>query len=100
MKKDGRYSAASLSVLPTFESPRPEPPEQLPEEGKQVWRATVAAFKSDWFQGCGPLLQCYCQEVVIAHQIAGALSQCNVDAPRFGGVVRLHVAVSANLGLL
>ena len=63
MKQRGRPSAGSLSVVPVFERPRPKPPEQLPEEGKEVWRGIVAGFRSDWFQGAEHLLKCYCEQV-------------------------------------
>jgi hypothetical protein len=97
MKKSGRYSAASLSVRPVFELPRPKPPEQLPEEGKEIWRGIVAGFRSDWFQGCEAVLECYCETVVLKRQIASMVSQCSIDDPRYGELVRLYLGVVSSI---
>jgi predicted AAA+ superfamily ATPase len=41
----GRKSAASLSVVPIGERPRPEPAEKMIEAEKVVWRETTAALR-------------------------------------------------------
>jgi hypothetical protein len=97
MKQRGRPSAGSLSVVPVYERPRPEPPEQLADEGKEVWRAIVAGFRSDWFQGSEHILKCYCQEVVIERQVAGMLCQCGIASAHYGELVRLYALVVGSL---
>jgi phage terminase small subunit len=97
MKQRGRPSAGSFSVVPVYERPRPEPPEQLPEEAKEVWRGIVAGFRSDWFQGAEHLLKCYCEQVVIERQIADTLHKFSIHSPRYGELVRLYALVVGSL---
>ena len=72
MHKFGRVSAAAR-VTPTMEAPRPEPPDELPELGRQTWHDVVSGFRSDWFQGSEAVLTAYCHIVCTAHQIAAEL---------------------------
>ena len=97
MKQPGRPSAASLSVVPVYERPRPEPPEQLPEEGEEVWRGIVAGFRADWFQGSEHILKCYCQTVVIERQVAGMLDKCSIRSARYGELIRLYALVVGSM---
>jgi hypothetical protein len=71
-----RRSAASLTVLP----PRPrrhlEPPDDLTPEQAVVWRMTVQARPSDYFdQACTALLVEYCRNADRANFVAGLLKQ-------------------------
>ena len=93
MNQRGRRSASSLSIVSAPESARPQPPATLSEPAKQVWRDTVGAFRPDWFQGCGPILGCYCETAVTACQIADALSACSLQDERWPELVKLHCAV-------
>ena len=61
----GRKSAASLSVVPIGERPRPEPPEKMIEAEKVVWRETTAALRPDWFQGAECVLGAYVGAVIM-----------------------------------
>jgi hypothetical protein len=92
MTKPGRRSASSLSVVPVYEPPRPEPPERLPDDAKQVWRDIVRAFRPTWFQGAETLLECYCQTVIHERHLAGMLDRYRRSA-RYNDLIRLYVLV-------
>ena len=97
MRHPGRPSAGSLSVVPVFEQPRPEPPGQLPEEGKEVWRGIVAGFRADWFQGSEHLLKCYCQKSSWSGRLPACSTQCSIRSDRYGELVRLYALVVGSL---
>ena len=96
MNRFGRESAASR-VTPTFEAPRPEPPDELPELAQQTWRDVVSGFRGDWFQGSEAILTAYCQTVVVERQIAAMLSQCGTEDTRYPELVRLYTSVVGTL---
>jgi hypothetical protein len=100
MKKNGRYSKTELSLVPRRELPRPEPPNDLCEQGKEVWRGIVAGFQPHWFQGCESLLACYCQTAVTERRLAGAITECGVQDERWPEMVRLHCNVASSLANL
>lgn len=75
MKQYGRKSAASLSVLPMGEQPRPEPPDSLTEEEAQIWRDVVGGLPPEWFGAeTWLLLEQYCRHGSRARAIARAVS--------------------------
>jgi hypothetical protein len=96
----GRKSSASLSVVPAFEHPRPEPPDRLPEEGKQLWRETTAALRADWFQGCETLLEAYVQAALQTRELGDLLRKFSPRGTIYPDVLRLYcLAVNTLAGL-
>lgn len=71
MGQRGRKSSAELAVASTSTLPaRATPPPGLPERAAQVWRATVAAMRADWFTGeHWPLLAAYCRHLARAEDM-------------------------------
>jgi hypothetical protein len=98
MKKNGRYSKTELSLVPRRELPPPEPPKDLTEQGKEIWRGIVACFRSDWFQGAEAILAAYCQTAVTERQIAAALGEYATTDDRWLELVRLHCNVTSSIG--
>ena len=72
MRQRGRKSSASLSVVTggaTIE--RPLPPDELTDEMKDEWVATVNRLEADWFtRETHPILVQYCRHVVTARRVA------------------------------
>jgi len=69
--KRGRRSGASLTVLTLLpEQRRPVPPDELTDEQRVVWQATVNAMPHDWFSREGfPVLTDYCRHVVRSRRL-------------------------------
>jgi hypothetical protein len=96
----GRKSAANLSVVPVGERPRPEPPEDLIEAGKVIWREITAALRADWFQGAECLLGAYVGTVITERDIAAELRKYTPDSDRYFDLVRLHCLVASTMAAL
>ncbi len=103
MRQRGPRSAASLSVVPTGEPPRPEPPRGLSTEERRIWRELVARFRPDHFIGAEFLLQALVEAVALGHwltkEIKGAVAAN--DDKRLAGLVsiqRQQSQVMGNLG--
>jgi hypothetical protein len=96
----GRKSAASLSVVPVAEHPRPEPPAKMMEAEKTVWRQTTAALRSDWFQGAECVLGAYVGAVVMEQDIAAELRKYSPDNDRYFDLVRLRCLVASTMASL
>jgi hypothetical protein len=89
-----------LSLVPRHELPPLEPPKDLTEHGKEIWRGVVACFRPDWFQGAEAILADYCQTAVTERQIAGVITECGVQDERWPELVRLHCNVTSSLANL
>ena len=96
----GRKSAASLSVVPIGERPRPEPPEKMIEAEKVVWRETTAALRPDWFQGAECVLGAYVGAVIMERNIAAELTKYTPDDDRYFDLVRLRCLVTSTMASL
>ena len=57
MRRPGRKSAASLSIVPPWALQPPEPPRRLSREERTIWRELVAPFRADHFHGAEHLLE-------------------------------------------
>jgi len=68
----GRKSAASLSVVAGTIDGRPQPPEDMTDFQREVWRRTVASEASTFFKTAAlqQLLKEYCRHVEAAHNLA------------------------------
>ena len=70
-----RKSAAALSVVPVLGPQRPKPPERLGSQEAQLWRECTESKAADYFDlASQPILEQYCQVVVLARGIAAALA--------------------------
>jgi hypothetical protein len=96
----GRKSAASLSVVPVAELPRPEPPAKMIEAEKLVWQQTTAALRPDWFQGAECVLGAYVGAVVMERDIAAELRKYTPDNDRYFDLVRLRCLVTSTMASL
>src|SRR5262245_7549101 len=57
MRRPGRKSAASLSIVPPWALQPPEPPRRLSREERTIWRELVAPFRADHFHGAAHLVE-------------------------------------------
>lgn len=73
----GRKSAASLNVVPGSFQTRPEPPEELSERAKEVWRRTTASEAPDFFKTAAlqALLADYCRHVDTADILTSKIDE-------------------------
>jgi hypothetical protein len=101
-----RKSAAALAVATPL-NPRPEPPHELTDEEREVWRAVVATKPADWFtRDTHPLLVQYCRMTLRARQLAQMHERLvdienPADAVRsFDALVKLEATVSGVLATL
>ena len=67
-----RKSAAALSVVAGTIDGRPQPPEDLTEVQKDIWRRTVGSEPADFFKTAAlqQLLKEYCRHIETAHVLA------------------------------
>jgi phage terminase small subunit len=66
----GRISAAALDVTTIHAVHRPEPPERLHEDAKEIWRQAVGRLPPDWFPAeTLPMLEMYCIHVVLHRRL-------------------------------
>jgi hypothetical protein len=72
----------------------------LSEPAKQIWQATVAAFRSDWFSGCSPVLAAYCETAVGERQVARILAECSPQDERWPEIIKLYCSVTSSLSSL
>lgn len=72
MATRGRKSAASLSVVVGSIDGRPQPPEDLTKDQREVWERTVANESADTFKTAAlqQLLKEYCRHVATAMKLA------------------------------
>jgi hypothetical protein len=79
LRKRGRKSAASLTVVPIDVSNRIERPEPLPEltdAQAEVWRSVVDSLPADWFgRETHALLAQFTRHVVCARRVAQLIEQ-------------------------
>lgn len=69
MQQRGRRSTQSLTVVPLGRKPPPEPPPELPDYAKRVWRDALASLPPDALRpGDLPLLESYAISADIARQ--------------------------------
>ena len=61
---------------------RPQPPEDMPADEAQTWRAIVAAMPDNWFSTSYHVLRCLCVHVANAAAIARALDAARDDGDR------------------
>jgi hypothetical protein len=72
LRKRGRKSAASLSVVPVdVKLQRPEPPARLSAVEKQIRREIAEKVRPGWFWSSEPLLELYVQTLAHQRQLAG-----------------------------
>jgi hypothetical protein len=76
MKKPGRISAASLSVVTPFSTQRPPPPDYLSDSEKLEWQALTGTMPHDWFPreshaALAALCRHTCRSRVLGSQISG-----------------------------
>ena len=85
IRRGGKRSAASLSVVSVLNEARPAPPNELTEEEATEWREIAARLPHDWFvRENYPLLMEYCRHIIRARDLAGDI----VKFKRFPDEVR------------
>ena len=84
MHQRGRKSTAQLALLDDVPVEPPkvvEPPADMPEDQKEVWRRVVASCPPDWFQPeTLDLLTQYCIHVCRSRFLAGLINGMNTAA--------------------
>lgn len=66
---------ANVTVAVNNSKNRPAPPSHLTAEERAVWKAVVDAKTADWFTPENfPLLELYCQNVVLSRRLAKELT--------------------------
>lgn len=61
MRQRGRKSAAALRLVHSDDDPRPEGPDSLTREQRELWDSIIRAVPKDWFSAENmPLLEQYC----------------------------------------
>jgi hypothetical protein len=81
MRQRGRKSSASLSVVASVEVPRPAPPRRSSREVKALWRATTSRFRADFFSGAEPVLEAYCDGVVLLRDLLKRIEETKATEP-------------------
>ena len=92
MTQRGRKSA-QLSIVPSIDIQRPEPPEELTAEQAEVWRTTCNALRADWFKPeTWPLLAQFCRHVSYARLVAKAIEAADpkADIGHFNRLLVMH----------
>ena len=108
MKQRGRRSAASQGMenvvkLVDVGQQKPEPPEFLTAEQRQVWRDIVTSMRAgSFYPATFPLLECYCRAVVTARFIEGLLRKCDYksEPKQYRALLQMQSAQSATLSML
>jgi len=68
----GRISAAAIDVNTIHAIHRPEPPDRLHADAKEIWRQAVGRLPPDWFPAeTLPMLEIYCVHVVLHRRLSG-----------------------------
>ncbi len=80
MKQRGRQSAASIATAtpqsPVERQARPDACYSLPDEGAEVWRATLEALPAGWIGAEAlPVLAAYCRTTVALRRIGQLIYQ-------------------------
>jgi hypothetical protein len=101
LRKRGRKSAASLSVVPVdVKLQRPEPPARLSAVEKQIWREIAEKVRPGWFWSSEPLLELYVQTLAHQRQLAGFIKEVAPGSQQYLELMRLQrgvVMLAANL---
>lgn len=80
MKKSGRQSASSLSVVAVELPQRIGPPDYLTGYQLEVWRSTVESKPIDWFgEESKPLLIAYCKACDLCRIIAEQIDSFDIE---------------------
>lgn len=79
LRKRGRESAASVTVLPMARTQPRQPPARFTAAEKAVWRETIKSVRPGWFAGSEGVLAMYCTSIVLERGFARWLKQ--VDDP-------------------
>jgi hypothetical protein len=92
MRRPGRKSAASLAVVvPDISQMRPEPPERLTDDERNVWLGITERLRPDWVRGSEFLLEILCHSVVMERFISEQIKRCDPrDEKRLGILVRMQ----------
>ncbi len=99
-RQRGRKSAASLTVVPFVEQPKPDAPKHLSAEQKQIWRDIVDAMVPSHFPAATyPLLEVYCTCVARCRAIERLLRQADpkADFKKYRMLVTMQCQQSALL---
>lgn len=96
MPKPGRQSREDISTAAVSLPQRPEPPESLNDEEKEVWEETVNPLKVDWFQPEQlEILANYCRHVVRHRQLHVRQALAMVDpSADTGELKKIHDMLS------
>jgi hypothetical protein len=99
MGQRGRKSGASLSVIAGSIDGRPQAPEDLTQDQRDVWIRTVGSEASDFFRSAASqqILKEYCRHVITAGKLArmiDALERQDVltsdDVSDYDGLLKLR----------
>jgi hypothetical protein len=102
MRRPGRKSAASLSVVPVdVAQQRPKPPRALTPEGKKLWCEITSKLRPDWFQGCECLLEIFCRSVVLERWLCQQIQATDPkDDKRLAALVSMQKSEAMVIGNL
>jgi hypothetical protein len=105
LRKRGRVSAASLTVVPADEIDvrlgRPPAPERLSDEERDLWERLTFSRRPQWFSGSEALLESYVTTVSQVQRLEAALRKAKPGtSDRYQRLARLHrqsVTLAASL---
>ncbi|HSG15824.1 MAG TPA: hypothetical protein VLE70_05820 [Anaerolineae bacterium] len=108
MGSRGRKSAVELSVIGpggVSSARRPDPPSELTDEMREVWRTVVNGKPADWFDaGSAPVLAQYCRHVIAARRVAQLIAKIEreeeFDADLWNRLLRAQERQSAQIASL
>jgi hypothetical protein len=75
MRTPGPKTTASLAVVPLAPRPKLKPPRGFTKPQAAVWRAAVASYPAEWWDGADKLLASYCR-----HSVEADLLAADIDA--------------------
>lgn len=96
MGSRGKMNVTELTVVQNVQRmPRPEPPRQLTEEQKGIWRSLVQSMPADWVKThAEPLLIQLCIHTVeakrIANWIENALADPDLDLKQYDRLLKMQ----------
>jgi hypothetical protein len=105
MRRPGRKSAAShVAVVVDVSQQRPEPPPEIPDVERSIWRELVERYRADWFRGSEHLLESYvgllATERFLATQIAQVRAHDPLDHAKLASLVATQKLVVTSVGNL
>src|SRR6516164_4624069 len=95
----GPKGPTELSLVPLDVShEKPDPPAELAEDERRIWKDTVDGMRGGWFTPVTfTLLRAYCLQAAIGEQIGGELRKLDVADKRFSKLAGMHARTTRSM---